>query len=107
MKEKTNTFTIKTMDGEEQEITIHALTMRHANSFSGTIERSEIPSILFDLMAPGTLDIISPESYAELLEHLMDESSDFFIRVAKTLTAIQKATEKRHRAIKSSSRKSN
>lgn len=84
--EATYTHTITTLDGEEQEITLNRMTMRHGLKIAMLSPDTMIESLL-DMVAPGVLDTISPESLLGLIEKVQEMEKSFFVRVGKLMTA--------------------
>ena len=82
MLEKTYKHTIITLDGEEQEITLNRMTMRHGLKLAGLHEGNAVEALI-DLVAPGVLDIIDPESMNGLVEVIMEKEKGFFAKLNK------------------------
>ena len=81
--EKSYKFTITTMDGEEKEIEVLHLTLRHGLRLHSLNTDASIEEVLLDMLAPGVLDIISPESLFDLVETIMEKDKAFFDRLTK------------------------
>jgi len=92
--ETTYTTTVKTMNGDEIEITLSRLTMRHALKLKAIPEDDRI-ELLMDLVAPGVLDIIAPEGMDALVATVMEVEKDFFDRMAAMTTKKKSPSRKR------------
>jgi len=84
--EKQYKTTITTLDGETKEITLHRLTMRHGLKLQGITGEQAIESLI-DMIAPGVLDEIAPNSLGDLVDVITEKEQGFFDQLAKSMTA--------------------
>ena len=91
--ERTYTHTITTLDGDEKEITLNRLTMRHGMRLSGLSE-TEAVEVLVDMIAPGVLDEIAPDALSGLVDAIMEKEQSFFDQLAKSMIAPAKSRKR-------------
>jgi hypothetical protein len=91
--EKTYTHTIKTLDGEEKEVTLHRMTVRHGMKLT-SLQGDEAIEALIDMIAPGVLDEIAPESLSGLVELITETEKGFFDQLVTSMPASTPKTKK-------------
>lgn len=95
--EKNYKTTITTLDGEDKEITLHRLTMRHGMKIVGLNESNAIEALV-DMIAPDVLDEISPASLNDLVDTIMEKEKGFFDQLAKSMKALKPSAKNRKKS---------
>jgi len=77
--EHTYTHTIKTVNGEEKELTLHRMTMRHSLKIA-KMQADQAEEYLLDILAPGLLDMsdIPIDVVEEVISVIMEKEKAFF-----------------------------